>query len=92
VVFRVLSTRQLPRISLPRTPVNKDKRKGWAQERPTSNSGTEKELLRVGRPTPPIPQRATMNLRRTFQVRKTRKMSKKDAYDLKKCCESIAYR
>ena len=26
------------------------------------------------------------------KVRKTRKMSKKDAYDLKNCCESIAYR
>jgi hypothetical protein len=34
------------RISLPRTQVNKHKSKGWAEEKPTSNSGTEKELLR----------------------------------------------
>jgi hypothetical protein len=42
----------LPRISIPRTLVNKGKSKGWALGKPTSNSGKEKELLTEGRDPP----------------------------------------
>ena len=38
--------RELRRIPIPRTPVNKGKSKGWAMRKPTSNSRREQELLR----------------------------------------------
>ena len=46
---------ELLRPYLPRTRMrNRANRAGWALGKPTSNSGKEKELLREGRPTPPL--------------------------------------
>jgi hypothetical protein len=53
--FRELRKGEVPRAYLLGTRVNKEI-KGWVTGKPTSSSGTEKELLREGsRPTPPIP-------------------------------------
>jgi hypothetical protein len=53
--FLELRHDEVRRTPLLGTLVNKGKSKGWAMGKPTSNSGKEKELLREGRPTPPIP-------------------------------------
>jgi hypothetical protein len=52
---RVKSLRELLRINLPYTRMrNRANREGWVMGKPMSNSGKEKELLREGRPTPPL--------------------------------------
>jgi hypothetical protein len=83
---------RLLRISLPRTPVNKDKSKGWAQEKPTSNSVGKGEGA-TQNIDPPINTIASNDeSAMNFPGSQNKKNVEKDAYDLKRCCESIAYR
>jgi hypothetical protein len=80
------------RIHLLRTQVNKDKSKGWAQEKPTSNSGPEKELLSKLETHPTNTIASNDESAMNFPGSQNKKNVEKFAYDLKKCCESIAYR
>jgi len=83
---------RLLRISLPRTQVNKDKSKGWAQEKPTSNSVGKGEGA-AQNIDPPINTIASNDeSAMNFPGSQNKINVEKDAYDLKKCCESIANR
>jgi hypothetical protein len=72
--------------------VNKDKSKGWAQEKPTSNSVGKGEGA-TQNIDPPINTIASNDeSAMNFPGSQNKKNVEKDAYDLKRCCESIAYR
>jgi hypothetical protein len=73
---------ELLRTHLPRTRGNRDNREGWAMGKPTSNSGTEKELLRSLETHPTDTIASNDESAMNFPGSQIKKNVERDAYEL----------